>query len=173
MSVKRELTVFILKNLGKVDNHNNLENNIITCLKTWLYSLSKALSSVTKVMRSTEFFYCKCRNSCRLIGQKLWRKKENRIMILWPPFSAWLFIIKIVIRIFGTKVELQTLCGIDDSDIEVLNNNNNYYYKYLASFLRCQCRQLKLMCWICQTDLGCKGSKFYSLPFVQAVASMY
>ena len=45
-------------------------------------------------------------------------------MILWPPFSAWLFIIKIVIRIFGTKVELQTLCGIDDSDIEVLNNNN-------------------------------------------------
>ena len=55
-------------------------------------------------------------------------------MILWPPFSAWLFIIKIAIRIFGT--ELQTLCGIDDSDIEVLNNNN--YYKYLASFLRCQ-----------------------------------
>ena len=26
-----------------VDNHNNIENNRITCLKTWLYSLSKAL----------------------------------------------------------------------------------------------------------------------------------
>ena len=53
-------------------------------------------------------------------------------MTLWPPFSAWFFIIKIVIRIFGTKVELQTLCSIDDSDIEVLNNNN--YYKYLHHF---------------------------------------